>query len=105
MAEMVGGQSGILERLAVEALKVGADTLEIEYKDGWEEIVAFTGDTGHGLARLRSSSPEAVELRDALYGITKRKRRVTIEGSQYELRAGIYENFGDDAFRVQLQRV
>ncbi len=95
----------IVECLAAEAIRRGADLLDVEYKDGYEEVVAAKDGVGHGIARFRSSSPEAVTLREELHRIAKRKQRVTVDGSQYELRGSIYESFGEDAFRVQLRRV
>lgn len=98
-------QESIVERLAAEAIRRGADLLDVEYKDGYEEIVAAKGGLGHGIARFRSSSPEAVTLREELHRIAKRKQCVTVDGSKYELRGSVYESFGEDAFRVQLRRV
>jgi hypothetical protein len=57
------------------------------------------------MAKFRSSSPEAITLRKALYRIVKRKLRITVGGNQYELRGRVYDSFGEDAFRVQLRRV
>ena len=95
----------VVERLAAEAIRLGADFLAVEYKDGYEEVFAAQGSVGHGIARFRSSSPEAVTLREELQRIVKRKHRITVDGSQYELRGSVYESFGEDAFRVQLRRV
>ncbi len=95
----------IVERLAVEAIRHGANLLDIEYKEGYEDVVAARGGVGYGIARFRSSSPEAITLREELHRIAKRKHRITVDGCQYELRGSVYESFGEDAFRVQLRRV
>lgn len=95
----------IIARLVAEAIRLGADFLEVEYKDGYEEVVAGQGSVGYGIARFRSSSPEAVALREELRHIARRKWRIVVDGSQYELRGKVYESFGEDAFRVQLRRV
>ena len=62
-----GGQASVrptheslIERLAAEAIRRGADLLDVESKDGYEDIVAAKGGVGYGIARFRSSSPEAV---------------------------------------------
>lgn len=102
---MVAKHEGIVERLAREAIRLEADLLEVEYKDGYEEVFAAKGGVGYGIARFRSSSPEAITLREELYRIAKRKLRITVHGVQYELRGSVYESFGEDAFRVQLRRV
>lgn len=95
----------LVEELVSEAIRLGAQALEVEYKDGYEEVWAVKGGIGHGIAKLGSSSPQAVALRDELYDIAERKRRVTVGGCEYELRGRVYESFGEDAFRLELRRV
>jgi hypothetical protein len=46
----------ILEKFAAEAVRLGAEQLEVEYKDGYEEVLAIAGDFGFGIGRLRSTS-------------------------------------------------
>lgn len=103
--EMALKQKSIVERLTAEAVRLGVDELEIEYKDGYEEVVALVGPIGFGIARFRSSSREARSLREELYVMTKKKRRVILRDSEYDVRARVYESFGEDAFRLQLRRV
>jgi hypothetical protein len=103
--EMHRQHEGVVERLAAEAIRLGADLLDIQYKDGCEEVFAAKGGVGHGIARFRSSSPEAVTLREELHRIARRKRRITFDGSQYELQGKVYQSFGEDSFRVQLRRI
>ena len=95
----------IVERLAAEAIRRGADFLEVEYKDGYEEVVAGQGGVCYGIARFGSSSPDAMTLREELRDIAKRKWRIVIDGVEYELRGRVYEGFGEDTFRVRLRRV
>src|SRR3989304_2544942 len=90
----------IVERLAAEAIRRGADLLDVEYKDGYEDVVAAKGALGLGIARLRSSSAEALTLRKELRRLAKRKQRIIVDGSQFEMRGSVYESFGEDAFRV-----
>lgn len=94
----------ILHRLASDAVAAGMDTLEVEYKDGHEEVCALKEGVGYGIARFRSGSPEAASLRDELRTVSKTTRFVTIEGSEYALRARVYDSFGEQAFRVALRR-
>ncbi len=99
-------QESIVERLAVEAIGLGADELEVEYKDGCEWAFAAKAGLGFGIASYRSSSPEAGALRDELHRLTKRKRRiVVVDGLRYELRGHSYDSFGEEAYRVDLRRV
>ena len=59
---------------------------------------------GHAIAMLRSSSAEAATLRDELHAIARRKRRITVDGCEWELQCRVSESFGEDAFRVRLRR-
>jgi len=59
----------ILERLATEAIGLAASALEVEYKDGFEEVLASSGPIGFCIEPFESSSQEAVRLRGA--GVTK----------------------------------
>jgi hypothetical protein len=94
----------LLEQLAAKAMSLGADGLEVEYKDGCEEVCAVKSGFGLGIASLRSSSPEAKSLRHELYALAKKKQRVTIDNCTYEPRARIFDSFGEDAFHVELRR-
>jgi len=94
-----------LEQMAAQAIRLGADHLEIEYKDGCEEVFAMKSGFGWGIASIRSSNPEAKSLRSELYALAKKKQRVEIDEHTYELRARIFDSFGEDAFRVELRRV
>ena len=104
-APMHRRDESVVERLAAEAIRLGADFLDVEYKDGYEEVFAAQGGVGHGIARFPSSSPEAVTLREELHRIAKQTRRIAVGGSQYELRGSVYDSFGEDAFQVRLRRV
>ena len=59
-------QESIFEALAAEAIAAGADTLEVEYKDGIQEVYAMGGNVGYSIALLPSSGPEATALCSAL---------------------------------------
>jgi hypothetical protein len=98
-------RQSIVERLATEAIRRGAELLEVEYKAGYEEVFAVNGEVGQGSARLPSSSQEAVSLREELYRIVKKKLRIAVDESQYEVRGSVYDSFGEDAFRLALRRV
>ena len=95
----------ILEQVALMAIRLGVNTLEIEYKDGQEEIFAIKGGVGYGIARFRSSSREAASLRDQLYRIVKKKHCLSMGDRKYELRGRVYDSFGEDAFRLDIRRL
>jgi hypothetical protein len=102
---MTPEKRAILEKLAAQAIRLGADQLEVEYKDGCEEVFAMKSGFGWGIAGIRSSSPEAQSLRNELYALAKKKERVKIDEHLYELPARIFDSFGEDAFRVELRRL
>ena len=97
----------IVEQLVSEAIRVGANALDVEYKDGIEEVYAMKGTTdygsGFGIAMLPSGSPEAVSLCRELHGIARKSRTIAVGDSNYELRCRVFESFGEDAFRVEIR--
>ena len=106
---MTEKHDSVVERLAAQAIAAGANMLDIEYKDGYEEVFAMQGSSdyghGYGVAKLKSSSPEAVSLRKELYAILRRRLRIQVNGCTYSLRCHKYDSFGEDAFRIELQRL
>jgi len=95
----------IVERFASEAIRPGAKTLEIEYRDGHEEVFAVMGAAAYGIASLSSTSPEAASLRGELHGIARQSRRIAIGDGNYEVRCRVSESFGEEAFRVEIRPV
>jgi len=96
---------GTLERFAAKAIRLGAELLEVEYKDGYEEVFAATGALGSEIGRLRSSGKVAAALRQELHQCTRRKLRIVVDGHTYELRGRSYDGFGEEAYQVQLRRI
>ena|SRR5437763_3127545 len=101
---MTAQHVSILEEFAAKAIRLGAEQLEVEYKDGYEELSAIAGDFGFGIGRLRSTGQDAATLRHELYQCTRRKRRIVVDGDNYELHARTYDSFGEQAYRVRLRR-
>lgn len=96
--------SGVLLELAARAIKAGADDMEIEYKNGREEVAAVGSGIGIAIASLDSKSQEARLLREELYAIAKKKRVAHISGCAYTMRVQIFDSFSEDAFRVTIKR-
>ena len=44
--------ASVLDGLAEETLRLGAEPVELEYKDGHEEVVPIKGIVGVGIARF-----------------------------------------------------
>jgi len=101
-------KKSLVEALAAKAIAAGANMLEIEYKDGVEEVYAMTGDAdygaGYSVALIPGSSPEAVSLRKELYGMIRRNRRIRVGSRDYVLRCRRYDSFGEDGFHVELRQ-
>jgi len=93
----------IVERLASEAIRLGAKAWKSSTRTDTREVFALTGRIGYGIARLRSTSPEAASLRGELHGIARQSRRFAIGDGNYELRCRVSESFGEDAFRVEIR--
>ena len=94
----------ILARLVFDALQHGADELDIEYKDGREEVFAVKGAMGLGIASLDSSGEEATTLRKQLYAVVRKGKTIRVQRARYRLTATVYDSFGEDAFRVTIRR-
>lgn len=92
-------EKSILLELVEEAIKAGGTEIEIEYKDGREEVFAVNQGIGVGIASLDSKSEQAQSLRDELYRIVKRKKMIRF-GRVYGLQERIFDFFGEDAFRI-----
>ena len=92
----------LLEDLCAHALSCGGESIEVEYKDGREWVFARKGETAFGTANFASSSRDAKELRENLYAAQKKPVRTAIGGQVWILKVGVYDSFGEDAFRVRI---
>jgi len=97
----MGRPATLLEKLCVHALSLGAQSLEVEYKDHREWVFVHNGGVRIGVASYASTSADAEELRGNLYAAQKTVRTV-FDGQVYLLKARVFENFGEDAFEVSL---
>ena len=102
--DMTARHVSILEKFAEEAIRRGAELLEVEYKDGYDELSAIASDFGFGIGRLRSTSQDAATLRHELSQCTRRTRHIVVDGDKYELHGRTYDSFGEEAYRVWLHR-
>lgn len=103
MIDKADSSGDLIARLVGDALRLGGNELDVEYKDGHESVCAMRNNVGIGIASLPSSSADARQLRDRLYAMTKKKDSVTIQGKSYTLKAELYDSFGEDAFRVAIR--
>lgn len=49
--------NGIVQELAVEAIRGGADMIEVEYDEGYEEVYIRKDNIALGIDRFNASSP------------------------------------------------
>jgi selenophosphate synthetase-related protein len=99
----MGRPTTLLEGLCGHALSLGAQSIEVEYKDGREWVIANKEGIGISIANYKSSSTDAKELRGNLYAAAKKPGRTVIGGKVYILEVGIYDSFGEDAFAVSIK--
>ena len=92
----------LLEDLCEHALSCGGQSIEVEYKDRREWVFVRQGDVAFGVANFASSSRESKELRENLYAARKKPVRTAIGGQVWILKVGVYDSFGEDAFRVRI---
>jgi len=102
---MARDKKTILDGLAAQAIRLGADELEVEHKDGREVVFVMKSGMGVGISNLLGSSRQAGAFCRDLYAVTKKKRRVIVDDVTYDLRCHIFDSFGEDAFRVELRRL
>jgi hypothetical protein len=102
---MAKPETTLVQRLVGEALRLGGDALDVEYRDGHEEVCVIRGALGWGIARYPSTSPDAIALRQELCQLAKKRNRVVIEGDTYVLVATERDSFGETAFRVEIRPV
>ena len=79
---MTAQQVSVLETFTAGAIRLGAEQLEVEYKDGYEEFSAMAGDFGFGIGRLRSTSQDAATLWHELYQCARRSEVYPHRGTE-----------------------
>lgn len=99
-ASMGATLRGLLE----QALRIGAESLEVEYEHGREIVYARVGSLGTGIASIESSSAEGTSLREELAAMTRRTTLVRVSGIDVALRTSTWDSFGECSFRVQIVR-
>ena len=92
----------LLEDLCRHALSCGGQNIEVEHKDGREWVFVGKDNSAFSVANFASSSSDAKELRENLYAARKKPVRTAIGGQVWILKVGVYDSFGEDAFRVRI---
>ena len=96
-----------LVRVLEEAVKVGADSLELEHQG--RDLIVFHrfGNTGLGAARIPAELQQAV-IKEIVKraGLSRKpsgKMQVTLLGKDYEARVKEFDSFGESAFSIKLK--
>ncbi len=86
------------EELLLKANKIGAERIEIEYKDGIELVTACRGTFGVGIDQLTKTQRKAFfqEMTEM-----KKKRSVILDDKSYHLRFWKYESFGEWVYVIE----
>ncbi len=92
----------VLADIVARAIGLGADAVEVEYKDRHEEITAMKGNVGFGIGDLPSESAEAAALRDELWKMRRKVTTIRVSGVEYKLKVSVFDSFGETAFRLEI---
>lgn len=85
-----------------KAREVGADAIEIEYKDGKEWIFAYHYNVGAGVGSVPSNSKQSEALFKELDEL-KKKKVVDLGGVAYRVKFSKYESFGEWTHRIEMK--
>jgi hypothetical protein len=99
----MGRPTTLLEGLCGHALSLGAESIEVERKDGRERVFAFPGGARIRIANYASSSADGKELCGNLYAAVKKAVRAVFDGRLYLLKVRVFDSFGEDAFDVRIE--
>lgn len=91
----------MLVEILEKAVSVGGSSVEIEYRDGKENITLFRGDIGYGIASL--AGEEAKSLFKEMDDLRKEKR-AALGGVMYRLVFSRYESFGEWVYRIRMKQ-
>ncbi len=99
----MGKPATLLEGLCGHALSLGAQSIDVEYKDHREWVFADTDGDRFAIANYASSSSSAKELRGNLVAAAAKPVRTVIAGQVRILRVRVSESFGEEAFSVDIE--
>jgi hypothetical protein len=98
----MGRPSTLLEGLCGHALSLGAQSIEVKYKDGRGWVFAHEGGIGISIANYKDSSADGKELRGNLYTAVRKPVRTVIGGQLHILKVRIMDGLVEDAFVVSI---
>ncbi len=89
----------MLENLLRKAVEIGADRVEIEYRDGAELVTAFRGPVGIGISWIDSAHRDVLfrEMQDL-----KKRRKATFGRNIYRLTFSKYDSFMEWVYVIEI---
>lgn len=97
-----------LQRILEEAIKIGADSVELEYVNEGLEVCYMHGCIGFGTVLTdRTLESKFIELIIDMAKLEDKSRGVmiwTLLGKEYSITVEEYENFGESAFRLKIRK-
>ena len=86
-----------------KAVAIGADRVEIEYKDDLEWIYASDGIVGVGIGTIKANSAQSKQLFRELEALKKAKQAV-LQGVLRQLSIKTFQSFGEDAHWISIKK-
>jgi len=96
------GSGKSLAELLTKVIELRGDALEVDYRHGYEQITAMKANLGFGIGDIKSDSPEGLALRDELWSLRNRTKRIEFQGKVYIVRVTSFDSFGETAYRVTI---
>ena len=93
----------ILKGIIRKAINSNAESLTIEYRDGFEEIAAYSGNVGVTIDTITSNSKESESLFEEIKKIS-RTNRIQIDAHEVFLEISSYDSFGETAYEIRIAR-
>ena len=91
----------IFKGIVRKAINNNAESLTIEYRDGFEEITAYSGNVGVAIDTIKSNSKESESLFEEIEKIDRAKK-IQIGEHEVLLEISSYDNFGETAYEIKM---
>ncbi|MFN7936564.1 MAG: hypothetical protein U0R19_24795 [Bryobacteraceae bacterium] len=95
----------LLDRLCIHALSFDAQSLSVNYDEGYEHVFARLGDRSIQTARFPVSSSDAQELRQNLEDAARKPTRKVLDGQTRILKVRTHDDFGETGYEVTFKLV
>lgn len=99
---VVSKPKALLEDLCAHVFACGAQSIEVEHKQGYETVSIRKDQTLVRVAKFASSGHDARELRENLDAGRKKPTKAAIGGQVWILNVTVNEGGGKNAFRVRI---